>query len=558
MRNRVTTNASSFAKNVKALPIDATFNVPSPLPTWPIGEGFASGTIDLGGLITTEVTTFNKVWTTYEGGPQNNGATFFEPIRLPNGFSLLGYYAQPNNRALFGRVVVAKDNGGGASPTLKRPQDYALIWSSTNLKVKEDTNGYIWAPIPSDGYRAVGLVVTTTPDKPPLDKVMCVRSDLTSSCEVDELIWGRQGGGGSDEFDILESRPVSNGEKAAVSIGTFMTRSGSGTTIDTPSFCLKNTLKTSTYMPNLDQIKTLINSYAPTIYFHPNEQYLPSSVKWFFTNGALLYKKGEESNPVPIDPTGSNLPSGGTSDELFWIDLPRDKGARENVMRGDIKSAYAYFHVKPTIGGTYTDIAIWLFYPFNGGSTAKVGIVNVPLGKIGEHVGDWEHVTLRISNFNGLLQKVFFAQHSGGEWVHSSNLEFINNTNRFVGYASLHGHATYSHPGDVLQGNELVGIRNDTAKSNKLLDTTKDYEIISADYIEGVIEPPWLNYARKWGPKIDYNTDDEVHKVAKVLPGKLKSKFLEFIKSLPSELLGEEGPTGPKMKRSWDGDESFN
>ncbi|KAH9623655.1 hypothetical protein KSS87_018994 [Heliosperma pusillum] len=556
MGNCVSMHPSNSNK-IKAMPIDSTFNFPSPLPNWPHGGGFATGTIDLGGLITSEVTTFNKVWATYEGGPENKGATFFEPIGLPQGYCILGYYGQPNDRALFGRVVVAKDNGG-ATPALKKPQDYALVWSSKNVNVKQDNVGYIWAPIPLDGYQATGLVVTTTPEKPALDNVMCVRTDLTSTCEPDEWIWGRSKGAGSDEFNIYESRPVEKGTQAsAVSTGTFTAQTGDGTTSKMPVLvCLKNILKNNSSMPNLDQVKTLINSYSPMIYNHPKDIYLPSSVEWFFTNGALLFTKGQESNPTPIDPIGSNLPQGGSNDGLYWLDLPKDKDARERVMKGDITSAYAYFHIKPMLGGTYTDVAIWLFYPFNGGSTAKVGIVNIPLGKIGEHVGDWEHVTLRISNFNGFLRKVFFAQHAKGEWVHASNLEYLDNSNRFVAYASLHGHATYAHPGDVLQGTEFVGIRNDTAKSDKMLDTTKEYKIISADYIGSITEPPWLNYAREWGPTIAYNIDDEIKKASGLLPGVFRKKFIKFTKSLPAELFGEEGPIGPKMKRSWDVDET--
>ncbi|KAK9691730.1 hypothetical protein RND81_09G215200 [Saponaria officinalis] len=547
-------------KRFQKLRIESSFNFSASSPVWPQGTGFATGRIDFGGLTATEITTFNKVWATYEGGPENAGATFFEPIELPPGFSLLGYYAQPNNRPLFGRVVVAKDkDSDAASPALKKPDDYALVWSSKNLNVKEDTNGYIWAPIPSDGYQAVGLVVTTTPEKPPLDKVMCVRSDLTSLCETDEWVWGREGGVDSDEFNIFDSRPVRKGKQAsAVSIGTFMARSGGGTTFDMPLLvCLKNILKSYSYMPNLEQLNTLIKTYAPRIYTHPSEDYQPSSVEWFFSNGALLFKKGEESNPIQIDPKGSNLPSGGSNDGSYWIDFPTDKNTRERVMKGNISSATGYIHVKPMLGGTYTDIAIWLFYPFNGGSWAKVGIVSIPLGKIGEHVGDWEHVTLRISNFNGYLRKVYFSQHAGGEWVHASNLGYIEGTNRFFGYSSLHGHATYPKPGSGAQGNEFVGIRNDTDKSDQMVDTNTSYTIISADYLGGaIVEPPWLNYARKWGPIIAYDIVDEIHKVADMLPGRLKNKFLKFTKSLPAELLGEQGPTGPKMKRSWDGEES--
>ncbi|XP_021859230.1 hypothetical protein At1g04090 isoform X2 [Spinacia oleracea] len=545
------------AKEVQVSAIDTTFSLPSPLPEWPAGGGFASGIIDFGGLEIAEVTNFSKVWATYNGGPSDQGATFFEPIGLAEGFYLLGYYAQPNNRPLFGRALVGKDTSNPANPALRWPVDYALVWSSKSQTVKEDSPGYIWAPIPRDGYQAVGLVVTSTPEKPPLEKVRCVRSDFTTLCEPDDWIWGREGGVDSDEFNIFESRPVRKGKQAsAVSAGTFLAKSGGGTTGDTPLLvCLKYTLKNNTYMPNLEQLEALINTYSPKIYNHPKEEYLPSSVEWFFQNGAMLYKKGDESNPVPIDPSGSNLPQGGTNDGEYWIDLPKDQNERERVKKGDIGSACAYYHIKPMLAGTYTDLAIWLFYPFNGPSRAKVGFLTIPLGEIGEHVGDWEHVTLRISNFNGLLRKVFFSQHAGGEWVYPTDLEFGDGNNKVVGYASLHGHATYRKPGEVLQGSSYVGIKNDTEKSNYVWDTGNGYKIISADYLGTVTEPAWLNFARPWGPKITYDTNHEINKVAKLLPGILKDKFIAFTKTLPAELMGELGPTGPKMKKNWDGEE---
>lgn len=550
--------SKSVSKKRKALPIDTTFDLPSTLPNWPPGTGFATRTIDLGGLIVTEITTFNKVWETHEGGPGNAGATFFEPTGLPDGFFPLGFYAQPNNRPLFGCVLVGKDGGDESSPAQTSPIDYALVWTSKSLNIKEDSPGYIWAPIPVDGYQAVGLVITTTPDKPPLERIRCVRSDLTAQCEPSESIWSLKRGDDSNEFNIFESRPTERGKQASsVSIGTFIARIGGGTTNDMPLLaCLKNAKMNFSSMPNLAQVDSIIQAYAPRIYNHPDEEYLPSSINWFFTNGALLYKKGDESNPIPVDPTGgSNLPQGGSDDGSYWIDLPIDKKAREGLMKGNIGTANAYIHIKPMFGGTYTDLAMWLFSPFNGPSTAKVGILSIPLGKIGEHVGDWEHVTLRVSNFNGVLRKAYFSQHSGGEWVYANDLEFQDGSNRFIGYASLHGHACYPKPGVVLQGNDLVGIRNDTGKSDKFVETGKGYTIISADYLGNgvVLEPVWLNYARKWGPKITYNIADEINKVADSLPGKLKTAFLNFIKTLPAEVLGEEGPTGPKMKRNWDG-----
>lgn len=50
-------------------------------------------------------------------------------------------------------------------------------------------------------------------------------------------------------------------------------------------------------------------------------------------------------------------------------------------------------HVKPMFGGTFTDLAFWVFYPFNGPATAKLLFLKrIPLGKIGQHEGDLEHI----------------------------------------------------------------------------------------------------------------------------------------------------------------------
>ena len=66
---------------------------------------------------------------------------------------------------------------------------------------------------------------------------------------------------------------------------------------------------------------------------------MPSSVSWFFNNGALLYKTGMTAAKA-IDANGSNLPGGGTNDGKFWIDLPSDD-QKDRVKQGNMKSAKA-------------------------------------------------------------------------------------------------------------------------------------------------------------------------------------------------------------------------
>ncbi|XP_054811749.1 hypothetical protein At1g04090-like [Prosopis cineraria] len=546
-----------ISRKDQSRPIDNTFKLPAPTPVWPPGDGFASGIINLGELQVAQISTFNQVWTSYEGGPENLGATIFEPTGLPEGFSMLGYYSHPNNKPLSGWVLVAQANSSTSTsnPALKEPLDYNLIWSTKSLQIDQNSSAYFWLPNPPDGYKAVGHVVTTTPDKPSLDKIRCVRSDLTDQIETHTWIWGPRKSNDSNEFNLYETRPRNKGTQAqGILVGTFLAQN-SGNTSALAISCFKNTNINLTSMPNLQQIQAIVKAYSPIMYLHPKEQYLPSSVNWFFANGGLLYKKGDESQPAPIQPNGTNLPQDPNNDGSYWLDLPADRDNKERVKRGDLQSSRVYLHIKPMFGGTFTDIAFWVYYPFNGPARAKVEFIPISLGKIGQHVGDWEHVTLRVSNFNGELKKVYFSQHSGGTWVDSFDLEFKNG-NKPVVYSSLHGHAFYPKPGLNPQGTNSVGLRNDTAESNMVVDMGTGYEVVSAEYLGlEIVEPPWLNYYREWGPKIRYDIAEKLEKMEKYLPMKLKKLLEKLVRSLPNELLGEEGPTGPKVKSNWNGDE---
>ncbi|PWA19112.1 vacuolar protein sorting-associated protein 62 [Artemisia annua] len=67
--------------------------------------------------------------------------------------------------------------------------------------------------------------------------------------------------------------------------------------------------------------------------------------------------------------------------------------------------------------------------------------------------------------------------------------------------------------------------------------------------------PYWLDYTGRWGPKVSYDATTEVMKAIQYLPRLVRKLALKVLNKLPDELFGEEGPEGPKMKSSWDGDE---
>lgn len=495
-------------KSIKMSPSFTTFLLPAPLPKWPQGRGFATGTINLGELEVAQIRRFEFIWGSHLSHDKRKGISFYKPLGIPEGFFSLGHYCQPNDKALNGYVLVAKDlaSHNSSSQSLVMPVDYSLVWSSDDGMGIYDQPGYFWLPKPPSGYKALGFVVSTQPGKPDLAEVRCVREDLVDECETYVLLLEILSKFQNIPFKVFKTRPRYRGMLGrGVSVGTFFCTSQLTAGEEMPIACLKNKDTNWQAMPNLNQIHALIRHYGPTIFFHPNEVYFPSSVTWFFKNGALLCKAGQ-STCVPIDAEGSNLPSGGTNDGEYWLDFPADD-RREVLKRGNLESAELYVHVKPALGGTFTDIAMWVFSPFNGPATLKIGPRNIALDRIGEHIGDWEHFTLRVSNFTGELHSVYFSQHSGGVWIDACDLEFVEG-NRPVVYSSKHGHACYPYPGIYLQGSSSlgIGIRNDCARSNFSLDSSTHYQIMAAEYLgEDVTEPYWLQFMRQWGPKIVYD-----------------------------------------------------
>nr|XP_043617187.1 uncharacterized protein LOC122589019 [Erigeron canadensis] len=521
--------------------------LPSALPQWPQGQGFATGRISLGELEVALVKDFEFI-SSYTPKKNKSGVTFYKPVSIPDGFFTFGHYSQLSDQQLRGYVIVARDtqNVETVSPPLRPPLGYELIWSSGAV--------YVWQPCPPLGYRTLGFIVTADEIEPDIEEVRCVRDDLTENCEVDDVILGN-----SSSLKVWNTKACKTGMFCkGVTVGTFFCSTNSSSSDELDICCLRNMNQNLEAMPNLEQVEALIDHYGPTVYFHPKEVYLPSSVEWFFENGALLFKKGK-SDGISIDSCGSNLPQGGKNDGEFWMDLPEEDNDDTFVKHGNLESAELYVHIKPALGGTFTDIAMWIFCPFNGPITFTVELLNlnIEMNRVGEHVGDWEHYTLRISNFDGELWSVYFSEHSGGEWVDANNLEFIEG-NKPIVYSSKCGHASFPNAGTYIQGSTKlgIGVKNDVDKSDMFIDSSKRYKIIAAEYLGGLVdEPDWLQYMREWGPTVLYDGRSELEKLIKHLPFFMRLTVETLIDLFPVELYGEEGPTGPKEKDNWYGDE---
>lgn len=292
-----------------------------------------------------------------------------------------------------------------------------------------------------------------------------------------------------------------------------------------------------------DQIRSTITEHAPILYFESKEKYLPSSVDWFLERATLAWKDGRSIE----HPAAAQLPKVGSDDGSAWLTLP------EQHRGGDLSTARALVHCKLYADQTYTDLQFWSFYPFNGPGTIEFFTKLIEVSPIGEHTGDWEHFTLRVDNATGKPVKAYLSEHDSGKWIVADELEEHNG--RKALYSSRNGHATYRDQGSNISDSFVIGgLANITDNQGQSLDTSKMYSIIAADIINGKTpaglpdwapqEPDWLDYPHRWGPHLQHDVPSSLEKIIHLLPENVKDV-----------LTNENGPTTPKHKSSWYGDE---
>ena len=215
----------------------------------------------------------------------------------------------------------------------------------------------------------------------------------------------------------------------------------------------------------LDTIKTLVDTYAPVIKLCSatilgisySEDTRPCSIEWYLQqcdlyNGNTLLL----SNPSPNDLVAHNVAG-------VYL-----KQRSSTTYTGNLDTAVCYAHVialpPPGTPGFDSvpdglDIQYWFFYAYNG----KLGFI-LPMNLTGEHEGDWEHITVRLSNASDpgsrAIAGIFYAAHGAaeGSWLTdqasgttpvSGKYVLLNETHPLV-YAAWHSHASYEDTG--LQG----------------------------------------------------------------------------------------------------------
>jgi len=225
----------------------------------------------------------------------------------------------------------------------------------------------------------------------------------------------------------------------------------------------------------------LLDEFAPVIYLSSKEEYFPASVEYMLPHYRLLDRNNEQQDKYPLPPLNassiSHLPLFGRS---TWLSIDEEHNAQPSLSDPDaqylhgpawfsrnegqdgrvrIKEPVYGIHVKKDNG--VVDLLYWTYYPYNLGK--PVG----PLGIIGNHVGDWEHLRVRTVNGTG---------HSVDYVVHRESLALGQGTMRWedvpkfdgrpIAYSAAGSHGLWATPGRHVFANALNVF--------KLIDETDD------------------------------------------------------------------------------------
>jgi len=197
----------------------------------------------------------------------------------------------------------------------------------------------------------------------------------------------------------------------------------------------------------------VIQKYAPTIYLHPYDKNHPMAVEEFLSQNSMLSSSGTvlKSGLTPADLTTYSSSSNYLSfTNNTFPSASNDFESGDAIVPGTTSGwgqSNAPIYVKTIDYGTYIDLKFYMFYGINGFQTFQAGIIvdfkTEPYlfdwANFALHEGDWEHVTVRISEDTTQLLGVFYSQHGKAQWVTNPSLD---GTHPIV-YSAWDSHANF-------------------------------------------------------------------------------------------------------------------
>ena len=235
----------------------------------------------------------------------------------------------------------------------------------------------------------------------------------------------------------------------------------------------------------------LLTTYAPRVKLHDGEAFWPSSVEWAFPYQVRMKGEGK-----------------------YWLFTSQELQEPSSVLRYfsgcdgqatamrctlDDTPVYAFYVEKPydDLSFQYVDLVYFFYYPYNRGKSVFDTIW-------GNHVGDWEHVTVRLWWFyddqsGWLLQptQIYLPAHNFGFTYEWDEIPKVNNTHHPIVYSAKGSHGIWLEPGehkyDSIGSQPLVDETNDSGASWDTWNYLEAFEYNLTQGLSGNDWPLWMS-----------------------------------------------------------------
>lgn len=261
-----------------------------------------------------------------------------------------------------------------------------------------------------------------------------------------------------------------------------------------------------------------IYRFSPEVRLHPNDSYRPTSVPWYLDRVRMRRRRAWWPDVHVLHPfevtvqslisqvSGGQHSGRGRNKTDFFLETVINKS---ETRAGLLAIAPCYVHLRRDPDSQGWDIQYWFFYAYNG---------DITTGADFEHEGDFEHVTVRLSE-SLEIRRVFYHVHNNESQWRELGEFLLTAEGRPVVYSALDTHATYwsrgKHVRDWLPDDY-------TADGGPIWRTWNRLQLV------GNLESPllgqeWIKYTGQWG-------------------------------EIGSKISWLSGPYGPAFQRYWDRD----
>lgn len=408
--------------------------------------------------------------------------------QIPSGFYSLGDVAMSGHGTPPQTTLAVRGLAQGA---LSHPSGWSKVWDDSKSGGRHNVG--FWKPKAPAGYICLGDMATRSHSEPPPTSAMvCVHSSLVVPGSAD-WVWDDRGSGARLSTSVWEASNI--GAPHGLRSNTFVSQP---THSPAPQ---------RLPMLNMDRVAgflearsadwpTLARTFAPYVRMHSKEQFFPSDVEYHFANTTLSADKRYLLAQLECDICtnqrflyGKNPASTAVPMYAFVLQKPVPAGGADGV--------------RP--GAPVVDVVYWLFFPYQRGKYVNPILWDTTW--YGNHVGDWEHITIRF--VNRYPYRVFLSAHAGGETFAFGDKRLLMHQprpgqTRIEVFSAQGTHALYAYAGAHVYKNISYGFGSikltDHTDRGALWDGARGLKV-SPWRAPGSYpgEFQWMNFAGRWG-----------------------------------------------------------